>query len=77
MVDKPEERRADYLLIGGMAEKIDAIDGRTKRMETKVNKHGEDLAALNVKAGLWGGIAGLVTVVPLYVKFFFAKGGGH
>ena len=84
MTDKPQERRADYLLIGGMAEKIDTVHEGQKqivktlvKIDDKVDKHGEEIAALNVKAGIWGAIAGLAMAVPLYLKWALISKGGH
>jgi hypothetical protein len=75
MEGKQKEQRADYIQLGGMIEKIDNIDERTKRTETKVDKHGEDLAALKVKAGLWGFASGAISAIALWAKISFSKGG--
>ena len=75
MADDQKERRSDYLLLGEMSADIKTIGERTLRMEKKVDKHSEDLAALNVKAGVWGALSGFAVVIPLYVKHFMARGG--
>jgi hypothetical protein len=75
MSNDPKERRSDYLLLGGVVEKLDTIDKRTERMEIKVNKHGEDLAALNVRTGIVGFLSGSVSTIILYLKLSMAKGG--
>lgn len=71
----PKERRADYILIGGMASDIKAIkenqekhDERTERIEKKTNKHGEDLAALKGTAARWGFVSGALSTIALYLK---------
>ena len=75
MDGEQKEQRADYIQLGGMIEKVDAIDERTKGIEKKVNKHGEDLAALKVKAGLWGFASGAISTIALWAKISLSKGG--
>jgi predicted esterase len=69
------ERRTEYIQLGGMIEKIDNIDERTKGIEKKVDKHAEDLAALKVKAGLWGFASGAISTIVLALKLSWSKGG--
>ena len=51
-------------------EKLDSHDGKFSVIDTKVTQIQIDIATLKVKAGVWGGIAGLVPVVLGLVLFY-------
>ena len=51
-------------------EKLDDHDGKFTSIEDKLIKIQVDIATLKVKAGVWGGIAGLVPVVLGLVLFY-------
>lgn len=75
MSDNTQERRKDYMLLGQISADIKTIKDDVKTIEGKVDKHSEDLAALKVKAGIWGFVAGALGTIGLYLKLTFAKGG--
>ena len=51
-------------------DKLDEHDGKFSNIENKLTPLQVDIATLKVKAGVWGGIAGLVPVVLGLVLFF-------
>ena len=51
-------------------DKLDEHDGKFSNIENKLTQIQVDIATLKVKAGVWGGIAGLVPVVLGLVLFF-------
>ena len=51
-------------------DKLDEHDGKFSNIESKLTQIQIDIATLKVKAGGWGGIAGLVPVVLGLVLFF-------
>ena len=54
-------------------EKLDDHDDKFGLIENKLTQIQVDIATLKVKAGVWGGIAGLVPVVLGLVLFFVTK----
>ena len=57
-------------------DKLDHHDTRFGLIESKLTQIQEDIATLKVKAGVWGGIAGLVPVVLGIILFFVTQTGG-
>ena len=55
-------------------DKLDEHDDRFGNVENKLTQIQVDIATLKVKAGVWGGIGGLVPVVIALVMFFASKG---
>ena len=55
-------------------DKLDEHDERFGNVEEKLTQIQVDIATLKVKAGLWGGIAGLIPVVIAIVMFMASKG---
>ena len=51
-------------------DKLDEHDEKFTNIESKLTQIQVDIATLKVKAGVWGGIAGLVPVVLGLVLFF-------
>lgn len=51
-------------------EKLDDHDTKFTHLENKLTQIQVDIATLKVKAGVWGGIAGLVPVVLGLVLFY-------
>ena len=51
-------------------EKLDDHDDKFGLIENKLTQIQVDIATLKVKAGVWGGIAGLVPVVLGLVLFY-------
>ena len=51
-------------------EKLEMHDGKFNNIDSKLTQIQVDIATLKVKAGIWGGIAGLVPVVLGLVLFF-------
>ena len=51
-------------------DKLDDHDVKFNNIENKLTQIQVDIATLKVKAGVWGGIAGLVPVVLGLVLFF-------
>ena len=51
-------------------EKLEMHDGKFNNIDSKLTQIQVDIATLKVKAGVWGGIAGLVPVVLALVLFF-------
>lgn len=70
-----KERRSDYILLGEISADIKTVKGDMRIVKEKVNKHGEDLAALNVRTGLVGALSGSIATIILYLKLTMAKGG--
>ena len=54
-------------------EKLDDHDDKFSNIDNKLTQIQVDIATLKVKAGVWGGIAGLVPVVLGMVLFFISK----
>jgi len=54
-------------------EKLDDHDTKFGLIESKLTAIQVDIATLKVKAGVWGGIAGLVPVVLGLVLFYVTK----
>ena len=55
-------------------DKLDEHDDRFGNVEEMLTQVRVDIATLKVKAGLWGGIGGLIPVVIALVMFFASKG---
>ena len=51
-------------------DKLDEHDGKFSNIESKLTQIQIDIATLKVKAGVWGGIAGVVPVVLGLVLFY-------
>ena len=51
-------------------DKLDEHDGKFSNIESKLTQIQIDIATLKVKAGVWGGIDGLVPVVLGLVLFY-------
>ena len=51
-------------------DKLDEHDGKFSNIESKLTQIQIDIATLKVKAGVWGGVAGLVPVILGLVLFF-------
>ena len=51
-------------------DKLDEHDEKFTNIESKLTQIQVDIATLKVKAGVWGGVAGLVPVVLGLVLFF-------
>ena len=51
-------------------DKLDEHDEKFTNIESKLTQILVDIATLKVKAGVWGGVAGLVPVVLGLVLFF-------
>jgi len=54
-------------------DKLDDHDSKFGLIENKLTQIQVDIATLKVKAGVWGGIAGLVPVVLGLVLFYVTK----
>jgi len=54
-------------------DKLDDHDNKFGLIENKLTQIQVDIATLKVKAGVWGGIAGLVPVVLGLVLFYVTK----
>ena len=57
-------------------DKLDHHDTRFGLIENKLTQIQVDIATLKVKAGVWGGIAGLVPVVLGIILFFVTQVSG-
>ena len=55
-------------------DKLDEHDERFGNVEEKLTQIQVDIATLKVKAGVWGGVAGLIPAVKAIVMFFASKG---
>ena len=51
-------------------DKLDEHDEKFTNIESKLTQIQVDIATLKVKAGVWGGVAGLVPVILGLVLFF-------
>ena len=51
-------------------EKLDDHDDKFNGIENKLTQIQVDIATLKVKAGVWGGIGGLIPVVIAIVMFY-------
>ena len=51
-------------------DKLDDHDGKFNGIEDKLTQIQVDIATLKVKAGVWGGIGGLIPVVIAIVMFY-------
>ena len=51
-------------------DKLDEHDGKFTNIESKLTQIQVDIATLKVKAGVWGGFAGLIPVVIAIVMFY-------
>ena len=58
-----------------VVDKLDDHDGKFTSIEDKLTKIQVDLATLKVKAGVWGGVAGLIPVVIAIVMFYATQSG--
>ena len=54
-------------------DKLDEHDEKFTNIESKLTQIQVDIATLKVKAGVWGGVAGLVPVVLGLVLFFATR----
>ena len=59
-----------------VVDKLDDHDGKFTSIEDKLTKIQVDIATLKVKAGVWGGVAGLIPVVIALVMFYATQTGG-
>ena len=55
-------------------DKLGEHDERFGNVEEKLTQIQVDIATLKVKAGIWGGIGGLIPVVIAIVMFMASKG---
>ena len=51
-------------------DKLDDHDGKFSGIEDKLTQIQVDIATLKVKAGVWGGIGGLITAIIAIVMFY-------
>ena len=58
-----------------VVDKLDDHDGKFTSIEDKLTKIQVALATLKVKAGVWGGVAGLIPVVIAIVMFYATQSG--
>ena len=56
-----------------VVDKLDDHDGKFSNIDSKLTQIQVDIATLKVKAGVWGGIAGLVPVVLGLVLFYASQ----
>ena len=75
MADDPKERRADYILLGKMKGHIETMAKEIPKIREDVSTLKSEVSALNVKAGWTGAFAGALMSLPIYIKYFFIKGG--
>ena len=59
-----------------VVDKLDDHDNKFTSIEDKLTKIQVDIATLKVKAGVWGGVAGLIPVVIAIVMFYATQTGG-
>ena len=59
-----------------VVDKLDDHDNKFTSIEDKLTKIQVDIATLKVKAGVWGGVAGLIPVVIAIVMFYATHAGG-
>ena len=57
-------------------DKLGEHDDKFSSIEDKLPKIQVDIATLKVKAGVWGGVAGLIPVVIAIVMFYATQAGG-
>ena len=57
-------------------DKLGEHDDKFGSIESKLTQIQVDIATLKVKAGVWGGIAGLIPVVIAIVMFYATQAGG-
>ena len=69
MVDDNSWSKYEKMVI----DKLDDHDAKFGLIENKLTQIQVDIATLKVKAGVWGGIAGLVPVVLGLVLFYVTK----
>ena len=56
-------------------DKLGEHDDKFSSIEDKLTKIQVDIATLKVKAGVWGGVAGLIPVVVAIVMFYATQTG--
>ena len=56
-------------------DKLGEHDDKFGSIDSKLTQIQVDIATLKVKAGVWGGIAGLIPVVVAIVMFYATQGG--
>jgi hypothetical protein len=59
-----------------VVDKLGDHDEKFTSIEDKLMKIQVDIATLKVKAGVWGGVAGLIPVVIAIVMFYATQTGG-
>jgi hypothetical protein len=59
-----------------VVDKLGDHDEKFTSIEDKLMKIQVDIATLKVKAGVWGGLAGLIPVVIAIVMFYATQTGG-
>ena len=57
-------------------DKLGEHDEKFTSIEDKLMKIQVDISTLKVKAGVWGGVAGLIPVVVAIVMFYATQTGG-
>ena len=57
-------------------DKLGEHDDKFGSIDSKLTQIQVDIATLKVKAGVWGGIAGLIPVVIALVMFYATQTGG-
>ena len=57
-------------------DKLGEHDDKFGSIENKLTQIQIDIATLKVKAGVWGGVAGLIPVVVAIVMFYATQTGG-
>ena len=57
-------------------DKLGEHDEKFTSIEDKLMRIQVDIATLKVKAGVWGGVAGLIPVVVAIVMFYATQTGG-
>ena len=57
-------------------DKLGEHDDKFSSIEDKLTKIQVDIATLKVKAGVWGGVAGLIPVIVAIVMFYATQTGG-
>ena len=57
-------------------DKLGEHDDKFGSIDSKLTQIQVDIATLKVKAGVWGGIAGLIPVVVAIVMFYATQTGG-
>jgi hypothetical protein len=54
-------------------EKLDDHDAKFSHIEDKLTQIQVDIATLKVKAGIWGGIGGMIPAIIAIVLFYASK----